>query len=153
MISSRITLDTRNFLPPADLRMALFCLSSVTQTTGIARMVEPLSNNRSSLHSVMTGSVHGRCSSLQPLPFCYTWNCREERNTPHPPAIEKGKPPEKVGRKAKGPKQGQQMFQGQPSRHNAALLKRHWRAWFHPDASLPYRPQARNFGMEPGGVL
>lgn len=32
---------------------------------------------------------------------------------------EKGKPPERVGRKAKGPKQGRGMFQGQPSRHNA----------------------------------
>ncbi|KAF4516241.1 hypothetical protein B566_EDAN000481 [Ephemera danica] len=40
---------------------------------------------------------------------------------------DKGKPLERVGRKAKGPHEGQ-MFQGQPSRHNAVFFQRHWRA-------------------------
>lgn len=40
---------------------------------------------------------------------------------------DKGKPPERVGRKAKGPNEGR-MFQGQPSRHNAVHFKRDRRA-------------------------
>jgi len=73
--------------------------------------------------------------------------------TAFPPTFEKGKPPERVGRKAKGPKQGQMMFQGQPSRHNAVLLERRWRAWFLPELSSLNGPEVHHLGAGLGGAL
>lgn len=65
---------------------------------------------------------------------------------------DKGKPLERVGRKAKGPNEGR-MFQGQPSRHNAVLFRRHWRAssLLEPCSSHSY--QGGYLGTGLGGAL
>lgn len=67
-------------------------------------------------------------------------------------SCDKGKPPERVGRKAKGPNEGR-MFQGQPSRHNTVLFKRHRRAGFLPEQSPLRRLQGVHPGTGLGGAL
>ncbi|EFX60198.1 hypothetical protein DAPPUDRAFT_344792 [Daphnia pulex] len=65
---------------------------------------------------------------------------------------DKGKPLERVGRKAKGPNEGH-MFQGQPSRHNAVLFQRHWRAGCLSEQCSPHRLQGSDLGTGLGGAL
>ncbi len=75
------------------------------------------------------GSLSGCCVPIGVRSFCYTDDCREWIGfVRYFPARDKGKLPERAGRKAKGPNQERTMFQGQPSRHNRIRIADDWRA-------------------------